>query len=345
MAIYYVDLALGSNSGYLENDPLNPMGWTEFEANDGDGHTFYAKNSRDSSATNLTLNCNILAWESEPWRLNVNSFLMSAAGTKILKDGIIQCVDFITVASPLIYNLFDMIIIASSQIYINRGLSWVRTSIKGSTLITSLFRIHAYDGHTNDTEFGLELQDSIVSHSSLIVNEQPGYTINVKLQNSAVTTSFTLPVYCNIIINSGFQTNWTAPSWPVWNAVKTLWSSTITTGLNSPPQPGTLPYTDYEQGLWGSIRQGIGAFYFSSNILFLSQRTNRHIVKSLLLTESSVIYNNHFGTYGVSGGTNSLLNSLNNFVQLSLPGNEYVLFDKNNIEIPFAQVVIHQKNK
>lgn len=312
MATYYVDLALGSNPGYLVNDPMNPMGWTQFVALSNTSNTFYTKNSRDSSATNLVLSCNIYAWDaSNPWRINVNSISFSFSSTvpRILKDGIIRCVDFTTASSPLVLQLYDMVLIATSQVFFNRYLSWIRVSIKGSTLITSLFRIHAYDGHSTTTQFGLELQDSIISLSTMSVIQEPGYTMNVKLQNSAVTTAFTLPSYCNIIINSGFQTNWVAPSWPAWNAEKASWVSSIATGLNTPPQPGTIPYTDYENGLWGSLRQGIGAFYFSSNMLFMSQRTNRHIVKSLLLGESSVSYNNHFGTYGTSGNTNTLLNS------------------------------------
>jgi len=64
---------------------------------------------------------------------------------------------------------------------------------------------------------------------------------------------------------SNNQNNWTPPSWPAWNAAQSAFSSLLlSVGINTPPQPGTPPYTDYATGLWGSPRTGIGGMDFEA---------------------------------------------------------------------------------
>lgn len=59
------------------------------------------------------------------------------------------------------------------------------------------------------------------------------------------------------------QSGWTPPSWPALDAPRSAFNEGLLyVGITTPPQPGNAPYTGYEQGLWDSTRNGIGAMDF-----------------------------------------------------------------------------------
>lgn len=58
------------------------------------------------------------------------------------------------------------------------------------------------------------------------------------------------------------QFGWDAPTLPAWDAEQSDYdTSSIFAGINTPPQPGNPPYTDYDTDFWGNARTGIGAGY------------------------------------------------------------------------------------
>lgn len=76
--------------------------------------------------------------------------------------------------------------------------------------------------------------------------------------------------------------SWIPPVWPVWSAPASAWTYTIlAAGIPSPPQPGTLPYTEYETDLWGNARTGIGNGYmgsFGTAPYVVDQPTNASVI-------------------------------------------------------------------
>jgi len=59
------------------------------------------------------------------------------------------------------------------------------------------------------------------------------------------------------------QFEWPAPVWPEWNALSEYFSSNVLcVDCTTPPLPGIPPYTDYDTGLFGEARTGIGAVLF-----------------------------------------------------------------------------------
>lgn len=65
--------------------------------------------------------------------------------------------------------------------------------------------------------------------------------------------------------NTNLQNIWTAPTWPSGNAAQSAFNEDLlSVGINTPPEPGTSPYTGYAIGLWGTSRTGIGAMDFNA---------------------------------------------------------------------------------
>ena len=70
---------------------------------------------------------------------------------------------------------------------------------------------------------------------------------------------------------SNCQFSWTPPTWPAWDADLTEFrSGNLTAGINTPPQPGNSPYTDYATGLAGGDRTGIGGVVFGLPMNYFS---------------------------------------------------------------------------
>lgn len=330
MSIYYVDLSIDTNPGYLVNDPNNPMGWAEFQPFYQFGgsltHEMRIRGIRDASAQNkLTGGLLLKAWNLNqygPWRLKINT-IGNNSGTLSnetwrIQDAIIESHNFIHMAGAVetactISNCF----IRSNYLTFTSALSAPMTvNVKGSTI------------RVNTTIQGIDPVINILDS----INDWPN---SKTFSNSSTFTNTVFNrsnSWTGISSITDCQFDWLPPIWPAWTAAKSAWSAVIATGINTPPQPGNAPYTDYSTGLFGNPRQGIGGLYFSVNKLFLTQRTNRHVVKSLVLPQSgNAYYSNHFGTYGVSGNSSSLLNSPWNIVSHS--SGYFFVCDHNNERI------------
>ena len=63
------------------------------------------------------------------------------------------------------------------------------------------------------------------------------------------------------------QYGWTPPTWPAFDAAKEAFGKSILlAGVNTPPRPGTSPYTGYNTDPWGNTRNDIGAVYMLSAV-------------------------------------------------------------------------------
>jgi hypothetical protein len=102
-----------------------------------------------------------------------------------------------------------------------------------------------------------------------------GENLNSISFNNCVLTENTLDPFQTS--NNLSQLGWTAPAWPDWDADLTEYeNNTLTDTVETPPQPGTLPYEtgfpyapypdNYGFGYLSTPRIGIGALYFVSQV-------------------------------------------------------------------------------
>jgi len=159
-----------------------------------------------------------------------------------------------------------------------------------------------------------------------------GSTANVDdgiFKNSAMSVA---PLVRPTLTNC--QVGWIQPPPPIWDGSRSNFSNSIlAVGTLTPTQPGNPPYTEYEQGLWNSVRIGIGAVDFTvlpTIKMYLTQRTKRHIIKSLDSSIIPAIYDGHeFGVYQTPGTTDSMLNYPNG-ITIDGDNNIYVCDTVNN---------------
>lgn len=262
--IYYVDLDVNSNPGFLPNDQNNPMGWTEFKANTvATGNTYYLKGQRDDTSTTLSFSgngsyacgANVTSWGTSPYRLRVNTINITGGGT--FSNAAIECADQFSAAMYTI-NLTNVFLKCINQCTFNQWLDYITANVKGSTIITPNLRttVHRYMNFT-DSIFDVTTITPLTGDSA-----SSTWTVRncvfktAKINNALVTWA----------VDSNNQFNWTPPTtWPAWNAAKEAFRSSITTkNITTPPQPGYgFPaFTGYAIDLFGEKRGGIGAVYY-----------------------------------------------------------------------------------
>ena len=96
-------------------------------------------------------------------------------------------------------------------------------------------------------------------------------------------------------VHTNYQFNWTPPTWPAWNADKEEWKQeTILVGVNTPPAPGTPPYTGYATGPWGKPRITIGALYMWQDCI--DARIDANLMATLKTITEANGYNTNIGT-------------------------------------------------
>lgn len=127
--------------------------------------------------------------------------------------------------------------------------------------------------------------DCITNFSYVAINTDPDTTATATLNNCATNLSQAdwsngggAGLEWNFIDGTNNQYSWSAVSSPSWDATQTAWNAnTLSTGITTPPQPGTPPYTGYDIGLFGNSRDGIGACNFPG-LITLSRTPERDSV-------------------------------------------------------------------
>ena len=288
MPNYYVDISADNGIGNMNgSDPNNYMGWNQMMTYNSNfwtpmvQGTFLLRGSRDISPAQgiWALLGQFKAWDKAaygPWRMygawsdinqgfQINS--QSNAFAFGMEDGIFETTNnlYLDLNGPNIALLKNMVLIVrgsavTSQIELYTINANCVVTFEGCRLSTntSFSNGGVYFGRSNGL-LTVNLIDTIIEGP---VHDQGGVAINSSRCAIAPAGGPTDGT------NTNCQLDWTNTSpLPDWTAAQSLWmDSSLSIGINTPPEPGTVPYTGYNKGLWGEYRHGIGAAYFGPSV-------------------------------------------------------------------------------
>ena len=103
---------------------------------------------------------------------------------------------------------------------------------------------------------GVALKDSIVMANFITQKDDATLTASRCVFSCPAKPTYATATECQWGLDIGGYPAFEAPR-PYFRSVAVL------KDVTTPPRPGTLPYTNYETGLWGTPRKGIGALDFS----------------------------------------------------------------------------------
>jgi hypothetical protein len=206
------------------------------------------------------------SWGNDPWRIRVQAHFMLTIST-LLRNGILSAqgspffmgFNFSYVVSPSDNISNNTIFISENDTMgfsvnvINGGNYAIK--FYGSTFIgQTAFKTGSFS--TGGSPVSPSFTDCIFSVSSAEITD---------IACLASHCAFSCVDPGGLLSSTDCQFNWTAPTWPAWNADKALWAEALlAAGISSGtgnPEPGTPPYTGYETDPWGNARDGIGALY------------------------------------------------------------------------------------
>lgn len=290
---YYVNLDINTNPGYL-NTTSSPLGWDDFKsitlAPAANTNNLYFKGSRNDGTSSLLIKgyTSIRLWpgEVQPWRLNIQKIDLSgdANSTISIYNGIVQTtelkvyVNYTTTGAN--FALIDSYMKCLGPALFN---TWRTTQ----TYSNSVFICESF--LTNSGIKALFINNSIIDVNTTATRTGVNILNTSVFNNSVFTNSFfdDIPAYQTgePIIATNCDFHWVPPVWPDWNDVDLLTPD------------------------WDVFELFVNPKEIFSR-LFFTQRTNRHIVKSLIIPQDGdAYYSSHFGTYGISGNSTSSLNS------------------------------------
>jgi len=170
-------------------------------------------------------------WLNEPYRIK-NLGNLAFGGN--IENAIIKSESYVLCFDGTVFE---------SCIIITPSSEFGDVTIKGSTIISPTFKIQG-------SRIAIII-DSVVDYTVFVPT--PGWG---QADNCAFTSVWPYGGANN-------QNNWTPPVWPAWDAPESSWRATnLHAGINTPPQPGTPPYTGYATDAWGNERIEIGGFSF-----------------------------------------------------------------------------------
>lgn len=210
-------------------------------------------------------------WGSDPWRIKFVLTNVTTPITPFIKISFRNGYLFLSGFGP-------------SNSYFQLGYSADYGSYIDMTFIDDSSSICSFASYYTGGAFPTDLAGcTVVSNGIMRVGNNTGACayVDCKIQvagfNVIGTAGITkCAVTClnplNIIFSvSDCQFNWVPPTWPAWDADKTLWAINLLAGpdgIDTPPEPGSAP--DYKWGpgyfywntdAWGNARTGIGADY------------------------------------------------------------------------------------
>lgn len=238
---YYVDLE--SSEGNGQGTEASPWGRLQFESYFDEcfaGSDIMKLKGTATMTADFQINVTgpggviVENWESAPWRVNCTNAQITLGS---VKNGIINC--------SSLFNNYNTTVI-DCIIYAPTVNSVVTAYFKGCTIVTPNLT-----GSETDNNY---YNDCIIDSPA----------ISDFLNTTTDRCVFTIAVL-PLGTHTNYQVNWTPPTWPAWNdiVVPDFNDTVLAVGITTPPQPGTPPYTDYPNGLWGSTRNGIGAMIFT----------------------------------------------------------------------------------
>lgn len=179
--------------------------------------------------------CNLINWTEAPFR--ISSEYITIIGNTVVKNGVF-------------HGRTGMSVRDGSHIlncYVNTNNFVLGDGSAGSATGCTIFAMQFVGGDG----FPAILKDCIISPN--IFSQMTGTVSDRCVFMSSVPAG----------THTNYQDNWPSPSWPVWNGAREQFNSKIFSRyIQYPPQPGTIPYYNYEYGLWNSVRAGVGALDF-----------------------------------------------------------------------------------
>ena len=248
MADFYIDLDQGFGAGGHAGTEGDPWDGTDFlNAEDGSHGSdfFYLKGEIDWNGNALA------GWGSG---IELNSWNKSINGPyRIVNPGTIEeqwhdgfFYSSGTISFGAINLFFDCMFISENEVVVIDN---------GGSFYGCIFRSYL----PTYIDFAT-LQDSVIIGPADITQTptKPFTAINCVFTDTQENWDpSTIDTFTNC------QFGWTAPTLPAYNASRFNWTSTIlAVGITTPPEPGIPPYSDYTTDPWGTLRTGIGAFYF-----------------------------------------------------------------------------------
>lgn len=183
----------------------------------------------------LNIDTNLENWEAEPSRILAQDIFIVGG---VVKNGIFSLTSGIHVLNG--GSIRDYVI-STPSFSIGAGIG---ASALGCHVATS----GSFTGYPGTP--GL-LKDCYITAGSYVG------MADIVTDRCAFTGSLPAGTHTNYQINAPF------PNIPSYDSLRGDYASTrINAGIVYPPQPGNIPYTGYEVGLWDSPRNGIGAADF-----------------------------------------------------------------------------------
>ena len=233
MANYYVDLDLG---GAVQGDGSegSPFSTQSYQNNYpySSGDIFYLKGS-DAPAyqINFQAGAQYLPWENVPWRLSLNA--NSAPNGEI----------------------------HGAVLLISAAVSFTATLYNTYAIFTSSGGYATFDGHCYGCLIDMRGDAGFyLNPGSTFTDCAIKYAPSVgAIDTVMVRCATTVPPVAASGTYTECQQDWVAPTLPDWDAIQSEFdTSVLFADVDTPPQPGSPPYTNYTTDLWGNARTGIG---------------------------------------------------------------------------------------
>lgn len=253
MALYVNLSDTGTGHAGTSGDPFSGDEFvTLFSTDTYTEDDYYLRGSLDASGVTLDAsssgkqNCTFNAWDLElygPWRVNVAAFL--STNLAIWRDGIIKNNTYV---SSINFGTFYNCYLIST--FVPYGCHYYGCTIED-----------VFDTGTKEWagSHGSDFQDCTL-HIVNTITASYGVTLTncaVDSSSGSIGSTFTF-LSC--------QEDWVAPTLPAWDADQSAFNvTTLFADVDTPPQPGNSPYTNYTTDLWGNARTGIGAGYMVSS--------------------------------------------------------------------------------
>lgn len=238
--VQYVNLTGHTNitfPTYPIGSPLNPLDWQQWQILIYDypilPHVFMmkGKNSNYTGTFNVSSSSHkYIAWRPDlngPWAIRANGVANCTISGGIL----------ITCSDPS-----DNVTFYNCQVTFNQSVSTIGTVTMKGCLVS-------VDGDFNPTT--AELESCAFKVTGTIASSGTGTAINCAFNK-----------YTGNLVATDCQIDWVPPPFPShWQTYEAFSTGLLYEDVTTPPQPGLIPYTNYETDLWGAPRQTIGTGY------------------------------------------------------------------------------------
>lgn len=276
---YYVDLNLTGTGG---DGSVNTPWHADTFANQVNGlkpagslfkikgsHVYTSTFTVKCPGTDSSIGYTFTNWDgSNPWRISAavgagQEIVIGASGgppyyhaKNVFKNGVLNATNFYIECYDAA-EFYDCYLKMGLYLYVygtSAGGAGGNTLIKGCSVVSTSGG--TYGIRTSGPNALTNLYDSIISAPLSVLVAAPALLTST---NCVFVTNPTTGTHTN------YQSNWTPPTWPAWDASKELFAKSLLnySTIDSPPSPGvgTPDYTGYPTNLWNQPRNNLGVYY------------------------------------------------------------------------------------